>query len=82
LWLRIAITKLQKCKSPGSDQIPACLIQEGGGTLVFEIQKLITSIWNKEELLDQWKESIILAISKKNNETDCSKYHGISFFQG
>jgi hypothetical protein len=37
------------CNSPGSDQIPAKLIQAGGETLRFEIHKPIHSIWNKEE---------------------------------
>jgi hypothetical protein len=37
-------------KSPGSDQIPAELYQAGGETFVSVIHKLITSIWNKEEL--------------------------------
>jgi cytochrome b len=29
------------------------------------IHKRINSIWNKEELLDQWKESIIVAVHKR-----------------
>jgi hypothetical protein len=40
--------------------------------------KLIYSIWNKEELPDQWKESIIVLIRKKDNKADCNKYRGIS----
>jgi hypothetical protein len=35
-------------------------------------------IWNKEELLHQWKESIVLPIHKKGDKTDCSNYRGIS----
>jgi hypothetical protein len=42
------------------------------------IHKLITSIWNKEELSDQWKESIILPIHKSGDKTDCNYYRGIS----
>jgi hypothetical protein len=34
-------------------------------TLCSEIHKLICSIWNKEELPQQWKESIIVPIHKK-----------------
>jgi hypothetical protein len=33
-----------------------------------KIHKLITSIWNKEELPDQWKESIILPVLKKGDK--------------
>jgi hypothetical protein len=74
-----AIAKLKKYKSPGSDQIPAELIQAGGEILLSANHKLINSIWNKEELPDQWKESIIVPIHKKGDKTDCNNYRGISF---
>jgi hypothetical protein len=45
----IAVAKLVKYKSPGSDQILMELIQTGYKTLLSEIHKLIDSIWNKEE---------------------------------
>jgi hypothetical protein len=48
--VEIAIAKLKRYNSPGSDQIPAELIQTGGETLRSEIHKPITSVWNKEEL--------------------------------
>jgi hypothetical protein len=69
---------LKKYKPPGSDQIPAELIQAGGKTLLSAIHELINSIWNKEELPDQWKESIIVPIYKKGDKTDCNNFHGIS----
>jgi hypothetical protein len=34
--------------------------------------------WNKEELPEEWKESIIVPIYKKGNKADCSNYRGIS----
>jgi hypothetical protein len=46
----IAIATLNKYKLPGSDQIPAELIQAGGKILLSAIHKLINSVWNKEEL--------------------------------
>jgi hypothetical protein len=77
LGVEIAIAKLKKCKSLGSDQIAAELIRAGGETLVSVIHKLINSIWNKEELPDQWKESIIVSVHKKGLKTDCNNYHGL-----
>jgi hypothetical protein len=38
-------------------------IQAGGEILLSAIHKLINSVWNKEELPDQWKESIIRDLS-------------------
>jgi hypothetical protein len=69
---------LKKYNSPGSDEIPAEMIEAGGEILLSEIHKLITSIWSKEELPDQWKGSIILPIYKKGDKTDCNNYRGIS----
>jgi hypothetical protein len=35
-------------------------------------------MWNKEELPQQWKESIVVPIHKKGDNTDCNNYRGIS----
>jgi hypothetical protein len=79
--VEIAIAKLKRYKSSGSDPIPAELIQAGGETLWYEVSKLINSIWNKEELHDQWKGSIIVQIHEKGDKTDCSYYRGISLLR-
>jgi hypothetical protein len=43
------------------------------------INKVIHSIWNKEELPDQWKEPIIfLTVHKKGDKTDSNNYRWIS----
>jgi hypothetical protein len=78
LEVEIAITKLKKYKSPGSYQISAELIRAGGETLRSEIHKLGNSIWSTEELPDQWKESIIVPVYKKDDKADCNNYRGIS----
>jgi hypothetical protein len=78
LGIKIAIAKLKKCKSLCSDQIAAELIQAGGETLVSVIHRLVNSIWNKEALPDQWKESVIVSVYKKGVKTDFSNYHGTS----
>jgi hypothetical protein len=72
--VEMAIEKLRRHKSPGIDQIPAELIK----AIRSEIHKLINSIWNKEELPEQWKASIIAPIYKKGDKTDCNNYRGIS----
>jgi hypothetical protein len=76
--VEIAIRKLKSYKSSGTDQIPAVFIKAGGDILCSEIHKLICSIWNKEELPQQWKESITAPIHKKGDKTDCNNYRGIS----
>jgi hypothetical protein len=69
-WSGNCYWKVEKYKSPGSDQIPAELIQAGGEILLLEIHKLINSTCNKEKLPDQWKESIIVPVNKKGDKTD------------
>ena len=53
--VEFVIEKLKSHRSPGTDQIPAELIKEGGRTIRYQIHKLIVSIWNKEELPEEWK---------------------------
>ena len=47
--------------------MPAELIKVGGRTMGLEIHKLITSVWKKEKLPEEWKESIIVPIHKKGD---------------
>jgi hypothetical protein len=75
--VEIAIRKLKSYKSPGTDQILAELIKAGSETCS-EIHKIICSIWNKEELPQQWKESTTVPIHKKGDKTDSNNYRGIS----
>jgi len=43
-------------------QIPAQLIKVGSRIFLSEICKLTNSSWNKEELPEKWKESIMVPI--------------------
>jgi len=76
--VELTIEKLKSHKSPGIDQIPADLIKAWGSTICGEKHKLIISIWNKEELPEEWNESIIVPIYKKGDKTDCNNYRSIS----
>jgi hypothetical protein len=58
--------------------MPAELIPAGGEMLLSAFHKLINYVWNKEELPDQCKESIIVPIHKTGDKTDCNNYRGIS----
>jgi hypothetical protein len=75
--VEITIGKLESYKSPGTDQNSTELIKAGSETLRSEIHKLVCSRWNKEELPQQRKESIIVPIHKNGDKTDCNNYRGI-----
>ena len=76
--IEVAIEKLKRHKSPGTDQISAKLMKARGRTIHSEIHNLKNPTWNKEELLEQWQESITVSICKRNGKTDCSNYRGIT----
>ena len=78
LWSLDGYWKHNKTQITGTDQIAAELIKVGGRTACCEIHELIKSIWNKEELTENWKESIIVSIYRKGDKTECSNYRSIS----
>jgi len=59
LYLRLVLLRYKLLlQSSGIDQMVGELIQAGCITLHAKIHKFISSIWNKEELLQLWKGSI------------------------
>jgi hypothetical protein len=67
--VEIATGKLKRYKSLDTNQIHAELIEAGGETLCSETHRLIRSVWNKEELPQQWKEFVTVPIYKKGDKT-------------
>jgi len=76
--VEVAIEKLKIHKSPHTDWIIAKLNNAGGRKIHSEIHKLTDSLWNKEELPQQWKKSVIVPIFKRDGKTDYSIYWGMS----
>ena len=68
----LAMDNLKSHKSSGIDQIPAELIKAGDRKIFLEIHKLITSIWKKEELPEEWKESVMVKLEKNGDKTNCN----------
>jgi hypothetical protein len=56
---------LKKYKLPGSDDIPAELIQAGGDILLSVIRKLLISVRNKEDCLISGRRLLLNQFSKK-----------------
>ena len=76
--VELAFDKLKSHKSPGTDKILAELIKARDRTFCLEIHNLITSIWKKEKLPEEWKETNMVPVYKKGNKTDCNNYRAIS----
>jgi len=76
--VELAIEELIHKKSSGIEQMPPEMIKAGGRTIHYQIHKHIISIWNKEELPKEWKQSIIVPIYRNGDKTNCSNYTAIS----
>ena len=74
----MGIENPKRHKLPGIDKIPTELIETGGRTIPSESHKLTNSIWNKEELPEERKESTIVPVYEEGDKTDCSNYRDIS----
>jgi hypothetical protein len=74
----VAIDKLKSHKSRCIEQIPKELIVAGCRIIRCKIKKFIISMWDKEELPEEWKQLIIVPIYKKGDKIGCSNYRGVS----
>ena len=54
------------------------MLKAGGDVLHKHIYEIICDIWHKEMMPDDWNESIICPIYKKENSKECKNYRGIS----
>jgi hypothetical protein len=75
--VEIAIEKLKRHKSTGNDQIPADLFKAGSRRIHSHIHKLISSIWNRKELPEEWTESIIVPIYEMSDKTNSVNYRTV-----
>ena len=74
-----AIKELSCGKAPGSDAIPAEVYKEGGPELTQKITELFISIWNTENVPQDFKDaSIVYLYKNKGNRNCCDNYRGIS----
>ena len=73
--VELAIDKIKSHKLPGTDHILAEMIKTGGRITCLEIHKLITSIWKKEKLPEEWKQSLnsfqVISKLKKYIQSRC-----------
>jgi hypothetical protein len=61
-FLKLKLLLNEKYKSLGIVQVPVELTQAGCKTFCSKNHILINSIWNEEELPQQWKESVTVHI--------------------
>jgi hypothetical protein len=65
-------------KAPGLGSINAELIQAAGPQTNRRIHYLVTNIWTKEEMSNEWSLALICPIYKKEEKSECNNCRGIS----
>ena len=76
--VKAAVRKLKLRRACGVDEIPGELWRHGGDSACEALHRLISKIWEAEELPDQWKEALIIPLHKKGDRKECGNYRGIS----
>ncbi|KAL4082900.1 hypothetical protein QTP88_029554 [Uroleucon formosanum] len=72
------IKTLKNHKAPGEDGITGELLKTGAENLVKYIHRLISLIWEKEEIPKEWKTALVYPIHKKGDKQTCNNYRGIA----
>ncbi|KAI8501811.1 hypothetical protein Bbelb_202230 [Branchiostoma belcheri] len=74
-----AIQLLSNGKAPGSDAIPAEVYKAGGTVLTQKLTEFFQSLWEKEEIPQEFKDaSIVHLYKRKGNRQSCDNHRGIS----
>ncbi|KAK3894356.1 hypothetical protein Pcinc_001893 [Petrolisthes cinctipes] len=76
--IELAIKSLKNGKTPGIDNIPGELIQNGGENMTIFLTRLCNRIWETGEWPSTWTQSLIITLHKKGNIQQCSNYRTIS----
>ena len=75
-----AVMTLRSGKAAGQEKIPAEVTKADKETAMNMLYSLFSKIWEKEEVVAQWKEIIIIKLPpppQKGDLMDCSSYRGI-----
>ncbi len=74
-----SVRSLKNNKSPGTDNIPAELLKEGGYICMRTLYRYITQAWTDENIPQQWRDANIAVIYKnKGDKAICGNSRGIS----
>ena len=70
-----ALGSITTDKASGGDKIPAELFQILKDDAVKVLHAICQQIWTTQQWPQDWKRSVVIPISKKNNAKECTNYH-------
>ena len=73
-----AIDSLKSFKAAGPDGIMAEVLKVMGQSGLYWMTKIISKIWEKEQVVEEWKTCTIVPLFKKGDAEVCDNYRGIS----
>ena len=74
-----ALESITTNKASGRDRIPVDLFQILKDDAVKVLHSICQQIWKTQQWLQDWKMSVFIPISKKDNAKECSNYQTIAF---
>ena len=75
----LSAVRTLKNNSPGSDNIPAELLKQGGYLCTRTLHHYITKVWADENIPQQWRDvSIVTIFKNKGDKVVCGNHRGIS----
>jgi sorting nexin-29 len=72
------IQKRKNNKCPGPDNIVNEMIKKGGPALWHRPHYLIIKMWRREQIREEWKDSYICPVYKKEDRTNCQNYRAVT----
>lgn len=75
------IKGLKSNKSPGESAITAEMLKCGGIELHQRLYDLITNIWEKVKMPEDWSSALICPLHKKGDKMQCENYRGIALLE-
>ena len=65
------VKRLKNRKSPGVCLITAEMLKHGGKSIITWLHKIISTVWRTERSPQDWKDSVIVTIFKKDDAKEC-----------
>ena len=75
--IKASVSQMNNNKVPGMDGITAEILKNGAEKMIDLLEQVIQSVW-EHEVLQDWRDVILVSLYKKDLKSDCSNFRGMS----